>query len=123
VNQFVSATTTASWEPDLWGQIRRSIESSRGSAQATDAQLAGQRLSIAASVATDYFALRQLDIDITLLEQQRQINARILDMTRASFLQGTASNDMVLIAQDTLEAVVALLQTSKIAREQFEHAH
>jgi NodT family efflux transporter outer membrane factor (OMF) lipoprotein len=43
-------------------------------------------------------------------------------MTRASFLQGTASNDMVLIAQDTLEAVVAILQTSKIAREQFEHA-
>jgi NodT family efflux transporter outer membrane factor (OMF) lipoprotein len=122
VNQVVSATMTASWEPDLWGQIRRSIESSRGSAQASDAQLAGQRLSIAASVATDYFELRQLDIDIDLLEQQRQINARILDMTRASFLQGTASNDMVLIAQDTLEAVVALLQTSKIAREQFEHA-
>jgi NodT family efflux transporter outer membrane factor (OMF) lipoprotein len=122
VNQVVSATMTASWEPDLWGQIRRSIESSRGNAQATDAQLAGQRLSIAASVATDYFALRQLDIDIDLLEQQRQINARILDMTRASFLQGTASNDMVLIAQDTLEAVIAILQTSKIAREQFEHA-
>jgi NodT family efflux transporter outer membrane factor (OMF) lipoprotein len=122
VDQVVSASMTASWEPDLWGQIRRSIESSRGNAQASDAQLAGQRLSIAASVATDYFALRQLDIDIDLLEQQRQINARILDMTRASFLQGTASNDMVLIAQDTLEAVVALLQASKIAREQFEHA-
>jgi NodT family efflux transporter outer membrane factor (OMF) lipoprotein len=122
VSQFVSATMTASWEPDLWGQIRRSIESSKGSAQASDAQLAGQRLSIAASVATDYFALRQLDIDIDLLERERQINARILDMTRASFLQGMASNDMVLIAQDTLEAVIAILQTSKIAREQFEHA-
>jgi NodT family efflux transporter outer membrane factor (OMF) lipoprotein len=122
VSQVVTSTMTASWEPDLWGQIRRSIESSKGSAQASDAQLAGQRLSIAASVATDYFALRQLDMDIDLLEQQRQLDARILDMTRASFLQGTASNDMVLVAQDTLEAVIATLQTSKISREQFEHA-
>ena len=122
VNRVGTATTTASWEPDLWGQIRRSIESSKGSAQASDAQLAGQRLSIAASVAADYFALRQLDMDINLLEQQRQIDSRILDMTRASFLQGTASNDMVLIGQDNLQAVVAFLQASKIAREQFEHA-
>ena len=67
VNQVVSATMAASWEPYLWGQIRRSIESSKGSAQASDAQLAGQRLSIAASVAIDYFVLRQLDMDIDLL--------------------------------------------------------
>ena len=70
----------------------------------------------------DYFALRQLDIDIDLLERQREINARILEMTRASFTQGTASSDTVLVAQDVLQAVVAALQISKIAREQFEHA-
>jgi NodT family efflux transporter outer membrane factor (OMF) lipoprotein len=118
----VSVAATASWEPDLWGQIRREIESSKESAQATDAQLAGERLSIAASVATDYLLLRQLDFDITSLEAQQRIDERLLDITRASYAQGTASNDALLVAEDTLEAVVAALQTSKISREQTEHA-
>ena len=117
-----NANAAVSWEPDLWGQIRRQIESAKESAQATDAQLAGERLSIAASVALDYFALRQADIDIDLLKQQQQIDARLLDMTRAAYRQGSASNDAVLTAQDTLEAVVAALQTDQTSREQDEHA-
>lgn len=122
VRNSISVTAAASWEPDLWGQIRREIEASKQTAQATDAQLAGERLSITASVASDYLELRQLDIDIDLLTQQQKVDARILEMTRASYQQGTASNDALLIAQDELEAVVANLQTSKISREQFEHA-
>jgi NodT family efflux transporter outer membrane factor (OMF) lipoprotein len=117
-----NANAAVSWEPDLWGQIRRQIESAKESAQATDAQLAGERLSIAASVAIDYFELRQADIDIDLLKQQQQIDARLLDMTRAAYQQGSASNDTVLTAQDTLETVVADLQTTLTSREQDEHA-
>ncbi|NPT40642.1 efflux transporter outer membrane subunit [Paraburkholderia sp. 1N] len=122
VRNSVSATATASWEPDLWGEIRREIESAKASAQASDAQLAGERLSIAASVATDYFALRQADLDIASLKQQQSVDERILDITRAAFLQGTASNDEVLSAQDTLEVVVADLQSTETSREQDEHA-
>jgi NodT family efflux transporter outer membrane factor (OMF) lipoprotein len=117
-----SANVGASWEPDLWGQIRREIESSKDSAQSTDAQLAGERLSIAASVATDYFALRQADVDIGLLEQQQQIDTRILDMTRAGFEQKESSSSDVLMAQDTLEQVIAFLQATQATREQYEHA-
>ncbi|MDI7066542.1 TolC family protein, partial [Klebsiella pneumoniae] len=69
---LATASVSASWEPDLWGQIRREIESAKASAQASDAQLAGERLSIAASVASDYFALRQADIDIESLRQQQR---------------------------------------------------
>ena len=118
----VSAYVSASWEPDLWGSIRRSIESSKDSAQGTDAQLAGERLSIAASVATDYFELRQADVDIDFLKQQQQIDARILAMTQAGLSVGTASNDDVLTAQDTLELVIADLQATQTSREQDEHA-
>jgi NodT family efflux transporter outer membrane factor (OMF) lipoprotein len=120
-NNFI-AGVSASWELDLWGAIRRQVESAKNTAQATDAQLAGQRLSIAASVAIDYFELRQADIDIQLLEQQKDINSRILYMTQESYRQGQASNDQVLVAQDNLEDVIADLQTTQIAREQDEHA-
>jgi NodT family efflux transporter outer membrane factor (OMF) lipoprotein len=118
----VSAYVAASWEPDLWGSVRRSIESSKESAQATDAELAGERLSIAASVATDYFELRQADVDIDFLQQQQQLDARILVMTQKGYALGAASNDDVLTAQDTLELVIAELQATQTAREQDEHA-
>ena len=119
---FYTANATVSWEPDLWGRIRREIESSKAGAQATDAQLAGERLSITATLAIDYFALRQADIDIDLLRRQQQIDARILDMTRAAYAHAQASADAVLTAQDTLEVVVADLQATLTFREQDEHA-
>jgi NodT family efflux transporter outer membrane factor (OMF) lipoprotein len=122
VVQSVNATLSASWEPDLWGAVRRGIESSSATAQASDALLAGVRLSISASVATNYFGVRQLDIDVRLLEQQQRINQRLLDMIQVEFVQGTASNDQLLIAQDQLTTVVVALQTSQRSREQFEHA-
>jgi len=120
-NEFV-ADLSLSWELDLWGQIRREIESAKAAAEATDAQLAGERLSIASSVALDYFALRQADIDTDLLKQQQDIDERIFAMTQADFAQGTASNDDLLVAQDNLEIVIADLQSTQIAREQDEHA-
>ena len=122
VANSVSATLTASWEPDLWGQVRRGIESSNAAAQSSDALLAGVRLSISASVASNYLALRQLDIDVGLLQQQQQINQKLLDMIQAQYQQGTAANDQLLQAQDQLSTVVAALQTAQRSREQYEHA-
>ena len=122
VANSASALVSASWEIDLWGAIRREIESAKESAQASDAQLAGERLSIEASVVINYFALRQADYDIRSLTRQQEINSRILGMTQMSFREGAASSDQVLVAQDNLETVVAELQITKISREQDEHA-
>jgi NodT family efflux transporter outer membrane factor (OMF) lipoprotein len=122
VVQTVSATLSASWEPDLWGLVRRGIESSQASAQASDALLAGVRLSISASVASNYLGLRQLDIDVGLLQQQQAINQQLLTMTQVQTVQGTATNDQLLVAQDQLTSVVAALQTAQRSREHFEHA-
>lgn len=118
----VAATGTVSWELDLWGQIRREIEEAKANAQASDAQLAGERISIAASVATDYFQLRQADFDIHALKEQQDIYSRILVMTQTGFKEGAASNDDVLNAQENLETVIADLQVTETTREQDEHA-
>jgi NodT family efflux transporter outer membrane factor (OMF) lipoprotein len=118
----ISTNLTASWEPDLWGRIRREIESSKASAQASDAELAGERLSIAATVVTDYFQLRQADVDTDSFKQQIEIDTRLLAMTQAGVKLGTSSNDDLLTAEDTLDLVVADLQTTQTAREKDEHA-
>jgi NodT family efflux transporter outer membrane factor (OMF) lipoprotein len=122
IYHYVTAGVSASWELDLWGKTRRQIESSKANAQASDAERAGQRLSIAASVASDYFALRQADIDIDFLRQEQRIYGDLSAMTKAGYAQGGSSGDDVLVAQDTLEAVLAALQTTEIQREQYEHA-
>lgn len=122
VEQSVSATLSASWEPDLWGLVRRGIESSQASLQSSDALLAGVRLSIGASVATNYLGLRQLDIDIRLLQQQQTLNQQLLAMIQAQTVQGTATNDQLLVAQDQLSTVITALQTAQRSREQAEHA-
>ena len=120
--QYGTAGASASWELDLWGKTRRQIESAKASAQSSDALRAGQRLSIAASVASYYFALRQADIDIDFLRQQQQVYGDILAMTQAGYAQGGSSGDEVLIAQDSQEAVIAALQATETQREQYEHA-
>lgn len=118
----ILATAAVSWELDLWGQIRREVQEARANAQASDAQLAGERISIAASVATDYFGLRQADYDIRSLTEQQDIDSQILAMTQAAFKVGEASNDDVLNAQQTLQGVIAALQATETTREQDEHA-
>ncbi|SMG17612.1 efflux transporter outer membrane subunit [Paraburkholderia susongensis] len=118
----VVVSGTVSWELDLWGQIRRQIEAAKANAQSSDAQLAGERISIAASVATDYFQLRQADVNIRMLTEQQDIYGRILVMTQIGFKEGQASGDDVLNAQENLQTVIADLQTIEISREQNEHA-
>jgi NodT family efflux transporter outer membrane factor (OMF) lipoprotein len=118
----VVASGSVSWELDLWGQIRRQIEQAKANAQSSDAQRAGERISIAASVATDYFQLRQADFDIRMLTEQQNIYGQILTMTQIGFTEGLASGDDVLNAQQNLEIVIADLQATETTREQDEHA-
>ncbi|MDR5817574.1 efflux transporter outer membrane subunit [Caballeronia sp. LZ033] len=113
---------SVSWELDLWGAVRRQIEEAKANAQASDAQLAGTRISIAASLAMTYFALRQADYDLQALNAQRDIDARLLAMTQTALAEGYASSDDVLSAQQTFETITALLQATATAREQDEHA-
>ncbi len=118
----IEATLSASWELDLWGQVRRQIEAAKAQAEASDAQLAGERISITASVVTYYFELRQADYDLQMLGEQQEIDAKILAMTQKGLAVGASSNDDVLNAQANLELVVALLQSTATLREQYEHA-
>ncbi len=59
----------ASWEPDFWGRIRRSVEQAHANAQASAADEANVALTLHAEMATDYFALRGLDSQIKFLSR------------------------------------------------------
>src|ERR1039458_6106263 len=61
---FYSLPISASWEPDLWGNIRRSVTAAAAQAQASAADLENARLLYQSELAQDYFALHGLDGDV-----------------------------------------------------------
>jgi outer membrane protein TolC len=75
----------ASWEPDFWGRIRRTVEQARENAQASAADEANVALTLHAEMATDYFALRGLDSQIKLLTDTVTDLEHQLDLTKRRF--------------------------------------
>ncbi len=74
-----------SWEPDLWGNIRRAVESQRATTQATAADLANVGLSLRSELATDYFEMRGLDTQQRLLDTTVQQFQQYLDLTETRY--------------------------------------
>src|ERR1700722_4458572 len=111
-----------SWEPDLWGNIRRQVESQRGTAQAAAADLANVDLSLRSELATDYFELRGLDTQQRLLDTTVQQYEEYLALTKARFAGGVATDSDVALAQTQLDQTRAQAIDVGVARAQFEHA-
>jgi NodT family efflux transporter outer membrane factor (OMF) lipoprotein len=112
----------ASWEPDLWGRIRRNVEASRESAQANAADLANLDLVLHAELATDYFELRGLDSDARLLERAVADYQHQLELNQQLVKGGLATEVVVAQALTQLETTRAQLVDVNQARNRFEHA-
>jgi len=112
----------ASWEPDLWGRIRRTVEAARSNAQASAADQANIDLSLHAEMATDYFQLRGLDAESKLLEATIADLEHQLDLTQRLLAGGIGTEADVAQARTQLETVRAQLVDVGVARAQYEHA-
>jgi len=111
-----------SWTPDIWGTVRRQIESRKAGVQVGKADLANAQLSAQATLATDYFDLRSADSLKTLLVQAVDLEQRALDITQNQFKGGTATNGDVAEAQALLKAQQAQLVAVEQQRGTYEHA-
>jgi NodT family efflux transporter outer membrane factor (OMF) lipoprotein len=111
-----------SWEPDLWGNIRRAVESQRATTQATAADLANVDLSLRSELALDYFELRGLDTQQRLLDNTVQQYEQYLDLTKTRFTGGVATDSDVALAQTQLDQTRAQAIDVGVARAQYEHA-
>jgi NodT family efflux transporter outer membrane factor (OMF) lipoprotein len=112
----------ASWEPDLWGRVRRNVEAAHETAQASAADMANLDLSLHAELALDYFELRGLDSDARLLERTVTDYQNQLDLNERLVKGGLATEVVVAQALTLLETTRAQLVDVNQARTQFEHA-
>jgi NodT family efflux transporter outer membrane factor (OMF) lipoprotein len=117
-----NAAASASWEPDIWGKIRRSVEAARASAAASEDDLAATRLSLQATLATDYFELRVQDRIQILLDTTVKGEQQALQIAQNRYKAGVAARADVVTAQTQLLSVQAQQLNAGILRAQLEHA-
>jgi NodT family efflux transporter outer membrane factor (OMF) lipoprotein len=111
-----------SYEIDAWGRIRRTLEASRESAQASAADVETARLSIHAELAADYFSLRGLDALKQLLDATVVAYQRALDLNTNRYNGGLAARVDVEQAATQLQSTQAQDIDVGVARAQYEHA-
>jgi len=111
-----------SWEIDVWGRVRRQVESSSASAQASAADLATAKLAIQTELAQDYFQLRTLDAQKKLLDETAVDFQKSLELTENQYAAGIVSRADVLQAQTQLKSTQSQAIDVEVQRAQLEHA-
>jgi multidrug efflux system outer membrane protein len=113
---------SVTWETDLFGRVRRTIESAQATYQASGADMENVRLTIASELAADYFTLREIDTEISVLNSTVESFERGLQLVQDRANGGVASGLDVAQEQTLLDATRAQAILLQQQRVQFEDA-
>ena len=119
---FYDAGLDASWAPDVWGRIRRTVESDVAAVEASAADLAAARLSAQAQLASAYVQLRVADERKRLLDASIAAFRQSLEIARNRHNAGTATLADVFTAETQVRTTESQLIALDVQRAQFEHA-
>lgn len=122
VNNLFGFAGAMAWEPDLWGSVRRQVESNSGNAQASAATLQALRLSTQATLAANYFQLRALDAQKALFDETVAAYQKTLDITKNRYAVGIIAKTDVVQAETQLESARAQAIALGVQRAALEHA-
>jgi len=120
-NDFV-LPFSVSYQADVWGRVRKNVESYRDQAQASAADLATVNLSMHADLAIDYFQARSLDAQEQLLNSTVKQYEQALELNQSRFAGGIASEVEVEQAKTQLQTTRAAAIDVGVLRAQYEHA-
>ena len=113
---------SASWDLDLWGKVRRSIEENQATAEADQALLANAVLSEQTALATAVIELRTTDANIDLLQQTVAADQESLRVVENQSRAGTTPPSDLMTARVQLESAQSSLIALGVARAQYAHA-
>ena len=120
-NDFVMPFSV-SYQADVWGRVRKNVESYREQAQASAADLATVNLSMHADLAINYFQARSLDAQEQLLNSTVKQYEQALELNQSRFEGGIASEVEVQQAKTQLQTTRAAAIDVGVLRAQYEHA-
>ena len=122
IQNFFSVSETASWVPDLWGRVARTVEGDVANAQASAGDVASARLAVQGQLASDYMQLRIADELKRLLDAAVKAYSESLRITQNQYEAGIVSASDVAQARTQLENTRAQAIATGILRAQLEHA-
>jgi NodT family efflux transporter outer membrane factor (OMF) lipoprotein len=111
-----------SWELDIWGRVRRTVQASREEAQASAADLEYVRLALHAELALDYFYLRAADAQKKILDETVESYRQVLEFNTNRFNEGAAAKPDVTQADTQLQSALVADSDVGVQRSQYEHA-
>jgi NodT family efflux transporter outer membrane factor (OMF) lipoprotein len=118
----VSVSPQVAWTFDVWGQIRRQVESDISAAQASAAGFANARLLARTQLAQAYFNLRAADSLQKLLDDTVAAYRKTYEIAQARYKRGTVSIYDVITAKTQVQTTLSQAIGVGIQRAQFEHA-
>ncbi len=119
---YYRSSLDLSYELDLWGRVKRSVESARASVRASDESLSAQRLLIASEVARNYFLLRSFDLQAKVVKDTIALRDEAVKLQKSRFDGGMANEMDVTRAQTEQELAKADLAALERQRGSAEHA-
>ncbi len=122
VNNAGALEANVSWAPDLWGQVRRTIEQNAANAQASEATLANATLAEQIALANAVIDLRITDANVDLLQHTVDAYTEFLRVVTEQDRAGTVPPSNLVSARTQLETTKASLIALGVARAQYQHA-
>ena len=117
-----SAGLQATWELDIWGRIRRQVESDKDRAQASAADVAAALLSAQVSLAEDYFQMRAAEQEMRMYDTYLKDLENALEITQNQVRAGITTLADVYQAQTQLENTQVSDINVQLTRATYEHA-
>jgi multidrug efflux system outer membrane protein len=119
---YSQAGLALSWELDLWGRLRRLSESARAQYLATEEGRRGVVVSLIGDVMTDYFLLRERDLELDIAQQTRGIAQDNLRLVELRHTRGAATGLDVYEAQQFFYTATAQMASARRDIQQAEDA-
>ena len=110
------------WEADVFGGVRRGVESANAAYQASAAGLENVRLVVTSELAVDYFTLRELDAEIAVVDSSVEYQSKSLQLVQNRHTGGIASGLDVAQQETLLNSTRTQATLLRRQRAQFEHA-
>lgn len=120
VNSF-STIIDLSYEIDLWGKVRREVESARATADSASASYHSAILTLTADVAAQYFLLRSFDAEVSALQRTIGLREKWSGLLEEKFKAGAIPETDLARAKTEVATARAELADARRQREEASH--
>lgn len=121
-HNFLTLAGDAAFQLDLFGRLRRATEASRAELLATEDARQTVVLTLVSDLASDYFTLLQLDLQLQITRQTASTQTDSVKLTKLRLDRGVATKLDVLQAQQVLDTANAQIPDLERAIAQEENA-